>query len=201
MHRRVSHLFIEAIPLWIKEKLFLKDLIYKELEKIGPHNKKKLKFIFPEHHLSHAAAAFYPSPFSEAAILTVDGVGEWATASICKGTGNSIEVLKELRFPDSVGLLYSSFTYFLGFKVNSGEYKLMGLAAYGSADSAKVKEYVALIKSKLVDIKDDGSIRLNQQYFTYAITLRMIKDAVWEKLFGFKRRTENEALEQHHFAI
>jgi len=120
--------FITSIPVWIKDKLFLKKLIKDELKKVGDYDAKKLKILFPEHHLSHAASAFYPSSFEEATILTIDGVGEWATASICKGSGKDITVLKELHFPHSIGLLYSAFTYFLGFKVNSGEYKLMGLA-------------------------------------------------------------------------
>src|SRR6185312_14296797 len=115
--------FIMAIPVWVKEKLFLKKLLYDELKKVGSYNKEKMKMLFTEHHLSHAASAFYPSSFNKAAILTLDGVGEWATASICIGDGKDITVLKELRFPHSVGLLYSAFTYFLGFKVNSGEYK------------------------------------------------------------------------------
>lgn len=123
--------FITAIPVWLKEKMFLKRLLLEELEKIESIDKKKIKLLFPEHHLSHAASAFYPSPFEEAAILTIDGVGEWATASICHGKGKDIRILKELKFPHSLGLLYSAFTYFLGFKVNSGEYKLMGLAPYG----------------------------------------------------------------------
>ena len=128
------------MPVWLKEKMFLKRLIYKELEKVEPYNKKTVKFLFPEHHLSHAASAFYPSPYEESAILTIDGVGEWATASISHGKGNKIEVLKELNFPHSLGLLYSAFTYYLGFKVNSGEYKLMGLAPYGNPEDKEVKK-------------------------------------------------------------
>ena len=127
--------FLRSMPVWIKEKLFMKKIIVEELEKIEALDKKKLKILFPEHHFSHAASAFYPSDFDEAAILTMDGVGEWATASICKGYGNTIDVLKELHFPHSPGLLYSAFTYYCGFKVNSGEYKLMGLAPYGNRAS------------------------------------------------------------------
>lgn len=190
--------FITSMPIWLKEKMFLKRMLHEELEKVEAYNKKKVKFLFPEHHLSHAASAFYSSAFEEAAILTIDGVGEWATASIGIGRGNSIEILKELRFPHSVGLLYSSFTYFLGFKVNSGEYKLMGLAPYGNPDSPKIAEYVNTIKTKLVDIKPDGSIWLNQDYFNYATGLRMVYDDKWEQLFGFKRRSEEDELEQKH---
>jgi carbamoyltransferase len=168
--------FITSMPVWIKEKMFLKRVIHEELEKIEGYDKRKVKLLFPEHHLSHAASAFYSSPYEDAAILTIDGVGEWATASIGRGKGNSIEILKELRFPHSVGLLYSAFTYFLGFKVNSGEYKLMGLAPYGNPESSKVTEYVKLIKEKLVDIREDGSIWLNQEYFNYATGLRMVHD-------------------------
>ena len=190
--------FIKSMPVWLKEKMFLKRIIHEELEKIEGYDKSKVKFLFPEHHLSHAASAFYSSPYQEAAILTIDGVGEWATASIGIGRGNSIEILKELRFPHSVGLLYSAFTYFLGFKVNSGEYKLMGLAPYGNPDSRKIAEYIRTIKEKLVDIKEDGSIWLNQEYFSYATGLRMVYDAKWEKLFGFKKKEEEEELQQHH---
>ncbi|MDX2001447.1 MAG: carbamoyltransferase [Chitinophagales bacterium] len=190
--------FLKAMPVWLKEKLFLKKLLYDELGKIGPFDKKKTKLLFPEHHLSHAASAFYPSPFEEAAILTIDGVGEWATASICMGRGASIEILKQLEFPHSVGLLYSAFTYFLGFKVNSGEYKLMGLAPYGNAKSDTVAQYRQVIKEHLVTIHDDGSIWLNQAYFTYATGLRMVPDERWEQLFGMPKRKEGDELEQRH---
>ena len=190
--------FITAIPVWLKEKMFLKRLLYEELEKIHAFDRKKTKLLFPEHHLSHAASAFYPSPYKEAAILTIDGVGEWATASICHGKGKDIRILKELKFPHSLGLLYSAFTYFLGFKVNSGEYKLMGLAPYGVPDSDQVKKYVDIIRNTLVDIKDDGSLWLNQDYFNYATGLRMVHDHKWEKLFGFKARKPEDELLIHH---
>jgi len=190
--------FITAIPVWIKEKMFIKKIIYEELNKINKFDKKKIKLLFPEHHLSHAASAFYPSPFQEAAILTIDGVGEWATASICYGNGNKITIKKELRFPHSLGLLYSAFTYYLGFRVNSGEYKLMGLAPYGNPNSNNLNKFIEAIKDNLLEIKEDGSIWLNQDYFEYATGLRMVKDKKWEKLFGFPRReTETEIL-QHH---
>nr|MBP6687932.1 carbamoyltransferase [Lacibacter sp.] len=190
--------FLMAMPVWLNEKLFLKKMIRDELKKIQLYDKKKLKLLFPEHHLSHAASAFYPSAFEEAAILTIDGVGEWATTTICKGKGNQIEILKQLNFPHSVGLLYSAFTYYLGFKVNSGEYKLMGLAPYGNPNAEQTKQFVSIIKEKLVRIYDDGSIYLDQQYFNYAVGLRMVKDKKFEKLFGFKRRTEEEELTQQH---
>lgn len=190
--------FITAIPVWLKEKMFLKRLIHEELEKIGEYDKRKLKMLFPEHHLSHAASAFYPSPFEEAAILTIDGVGEWATASICKGSGKDITILKELHFPHSIGLLYSAFTYFLGFRVNSGEYKLMGLAPYGDPTSQQVEDFISIIKNDLIKLNDDGSVWLNQEYFNYATGLRMVKDAQWQKLFGFPRREAEAELQQHH---
>lgn len=190
--------FITAIPVWLKEKMFLKRLLLEQLEKIETFDKKKIRLLFPEHHLSHAASAFYPSPFKEAAILTIDGVGEWATASICHGKGKDISIIKEMKFPHSLGLLYSAFTYFLGFKVNSGEYKLMGLAPYGVPGSEQVKKFVEIIRSTLVDIKDDGSVWLNQDYFNYATGLTMVQEEKWEKLFGFKVRKPEAELQSHH---
>jgi carbamoyltransferase len=190
--------FLMAIPVWLKEKMFLKRLIRDELKKCGDYNSKKLKMLFPEHHLSHAASAFYPSNFKEAAILTIDGVGEWATASICHGKDRKITNLKELHFPHSIGLLYSAFTYYTGFKVNSGEYKLMGLAPYGNKLSDRVKQMVSLIKNELIDLKPDGSVWLNQHYFNYATGLTMVHDDKWEKLFGFPKRNPETPLEQHH---
>jgi len=190
--------FMMSMPVWLKEKLFLKKLIHDSLKEIESYDKNKLLLLFPEHHLSHAASAFYPSAFDEAAILTIDGVGEWATASICHGKGKKIEILKELKFPHSLGLLYSAFTYYCGFKVNSGEYKLMGLAPYGDRTSAEVKKFIDVIRNELVDIKDDGSLFLNQKYFNYATGLRMAKDDRWENLFGVKRREDESDLEQVH---
>ena len=190
--------FMLSMPVWIKEKLFLKKLIYDGLNEIEKVDRKKAKLLFPEHHLSHAASAFYPSPYENAAILTIDGVGEWATASICKGEGNKITILKELDFPHSLGLLYSAFTYYCGFKVNSGEYKLMGLAPYGNQGSADVAKYVDIIKTKLVDLKEDGSIFLKQEYFNYATGLRMTHDDRWKDLFGFGKREGETNLEQKH---
>ena len=165
---------------------------------MGGYDNKKVKLLFTEHHLSHAASAFYPSPFEDSAIITLDGVGEWATASICKGNKNNIEVLKEMSFPHSIGLLYSAFTYFLGFKVNSGEYKLMGLAPYGNPNSERVKNYKDIIKAHLVDIKGDGSIWMDQKYFNYSVGLEMVKQKKWAVLFGFPIRKPESKIEQHH---
>jgi len=190
--------FITAIPVWIREKVFLKKIIFDKLAEIGSYDRRKLTLLFTEHHLSHAASAFFPSGFRRAAILTVDGVGEWATASVSAGEGNTIKILKELRFPHSLGLLYSAFTYFLGFKVNSGEYKLMGLAPYGIPGSEDVQRYVSLIKELLINIRKDGSIWLNQRYFTYSTGLRMVQDKKWARLFGFNRRKPDDKIEQHH---
>lgn len=190
--------FLKAIPIWVKEKMFLKKLLYEGLAEVGPYDKKKVKLLFSEHHLSHAASAFYPSTFSDAAILTIDGVGEWATASICHGKDNKITMLKEMKFPHSVGLLYSAFTYYLGFRVNSGEYKLMGLAPYGNPDSEQTQHFVKLIKENIVTIKDDGSIWLNQDYFNYATGLRMIKHKKFEKLFGVAVVKPDGEVDQKH---
>ena len=190
--------FITAIPVWLKEKMFSKKLIYEGLADAQEYRKKKLNLLFPEHHLSHAASAFYPSPYQESAILTVDGVGEWATASICHGEGNKIKMLREMKFPHSVGLLYSAFTYYLGFRVNSGEYKLMGLAPYGNPESQQTDSFINSIKEHLVSIKDDGSIWLNQDYFDYATGLKMVKERKWEKLFGFPAVKPDGKLDQKH---
>ncbi len=190
--------FVTAIPVWIKEKVFLKKILNDEFSKIEGFKKGQIKFLFPEHHLSHAASAFYVSPYKDAAILTIDGVGEWATASISHGVDKTISIKKEMHFPHSLGLLYSAFTYYLGFKVNSGEYKLMGLAPYGIPDSIQVENYIETIKSKLVTINSDGSIWLNQKYFNYSTGLRMVHDSKWEKLFGFKKRETESNIEQHH---
>ncbi len=185
--------FLSAIPVWIKEKLFMKRLLREELSKLGSG---KVPVFFPEHHLSHAASAFYPSPFEDAAILTIDGVGEWATATIGHGRGNQIAVLRELRFPHSVGLLYSAFTYYTGFKVNSGEYKLMGLAPYGRSQDEQTRRFKDIIVNELVDIRDDGSILLNMDYFDFATGLRMSNDAKWGRLFGIPPRQPETEISQ-----
>jgi carbamoyltransferase len=190
--------FLKAIPVWINEKMFLKKMIHNGLQEVGAYDKKKVKLLFPEHHLSHAASAFYPSPYEKAAILTIDGVGEWCTSSIGLGEKGQISILKEMQFPHSVGLLYSAFTYYLGFTVNSGEYKLMGLAPYGNPDSEETHRFKKLIKEQLIDIKEDGSIWIDQSYFNYATGLRMTQDAKWESLFGLKRREAEAELQQVH---
>jgi carbamoyltransferase len=190
--------FLKAIPIWIKEKMFLKKLLYEGLSEIERYDKSKLKLLFPEHHLSHAASAFFPSPFREAAILTIDGVGEWATASICIGRDNNITMLREMRFPHSVGLLYSAFTYYLGFRVNSGEYKLMGLAPYGNPAAKQTRVFIQLIEDYIVSVKHDGSIWLNQEYFNYATGLTMINEKKWENLFGFPTIRPEGKIEQKH---
>jgi len=185
--------FLTATPVWIKEKLFMRRMLGDQLAELGD---AKVPVYFPEHHLSHAASAFYPSPFQEAAIMTVDGVGEWATTTIGRGRGNQIEILKELQFPHSVGLLYSAFTYYTGFTVNSGEYKLMGLAPYGNPASPETADFVRKIKSDLVDIREDGSIVLNMDFFDYATGLKMANDAKWEQLFGVPRRAAESEISQ-----
>lgn len=174
--------FLMAIPLWIRERIWMKELIRRELG-------CDCKILFPEHHESHAASAFFPSPFQEAAFLTIDGVGEWTTTSYGVGRGNKIQMLAEIRFPHSLGLLYSAFTYFTGFKVNSGEYKLMGLAPYGEP------KYVDLILRKLIDLKEDGSFRLNMKYFNYGVGLTMT-NAAFNELFGRAPRKPESKLTQ-----
>lgn len=186
--------FITAIPVWLKDKLFLKNTLKKELNAIG--NASGIPILFSEHHLSHAASAFYPSPFDESAILTIDGVGEWTTTAVAKGHANQIQILKELHFPHSVGLLYSAVTYYCGFRVNSGEYKLMGLAPYGIHGSEHVEKLKSQILSEIVDIRPDGSLLLNMRYFNYATGLTMCNDKYWENLLGIKRRNEEDQLTQ-----
>ena len=183
-----------AMPIWLREKLFLKDLLIKEIKKFDK-NFSKERLLFSEHHLSHAASAFFPSPFEEAIILTIDGVGEWATTSVSIGRKNKIDIIKEIHFPNSLGLLYSAFTQYIGFKVNSGEYKLMGLAPYGKPT------YVNEISKNLIDIKKDGSFQLDQKFFNYSTGLTMI-NRKFEKLFGEKtRKNENDPLTQFHMDI
>ncbi|MEI7527602.1 MAG: carbamoyltransferase [Elusimicrobiota bacterium] len=189
--------FLAAMPAWLKEKLMLRKVLRDELAKLGG-GAAKVKLLFPEHHLSHAASAFYPSPFGEAAILTIDGVGEWATASISHGRDGRITMLRELRFPHSLGLLYSAFTWYLGFKVNSGEYKLMGLAPYGDPESARVGRYRETIKSRLAAVHYDGSLRLDLAYFDYATGRKMVREEKWRALFGFPARRPGEELRPEH---
>ncbi|HKX03174.1 MAG TPA: carbamoyltransferase N-terminal domain-containing protein, partial [Methylomirabilota bacterium] len=186
--------FSMAVPLWVKEKLFQKLLLKRELEALGLGAGLEAKLLFAEHHQSHAASAFFPSPFGEAAVLTMDGVGEWATTSMGIGRGNSLEILKEIHFPHSLGLLYSAFTYYTGFKVNSGEYKLMGLAPYGEP------KFAGRILDELIDLKPDGSFRLNLAYFDYCTGLRMT-NARFDELFGGPPRDPDERLTQRHMDI
>lgn len=191
--------FLAAMPVWIKEKLFTKKLIRDALKDIcGKKLPKTIPLLFPEHHLSHAASAFYPSPFTEAAILTIDGVGEWATTTICHGKNSEITIIKELPFPHSIGLLYSAFTFFLGFKVNSGEYKLMGLAPYGNQGSTRVEKYKQIIIDNLLDIRDDGSLLLNMDFFDYATGLEMCQTKKWEDIFDLKKRESESELTQEY---
>ena len=186
--------FRSAIPVWIKEKLLMKRLLGERLAELGD---TQHTIYYPEHHLSHAASAFYPSPFDDAAIVTVDGVGEWATTTIGHGRGKDIQILRELHFPHSVGLLYSAFTYYAGFTVNSGEYKLMGLAPYGT-DSERTAEFKKKVTTELVDIRRDGSVLLNMDYFDYATGLKMVNEAKWQRLFGVPRRTPESEISQVH---
>jgi carbamoyltransferase len=186
--------FRMAMPLWLKEKLFQKTLLRDEMKRWEPDFDWQKRLLFGEHHQSHAASAFFPSPFEEAAVLTMDGVGEWATTSLGYGKGNSLEMLKELHFPHSLGLLYSAFTYYTGFKVNSGEYKVMGLAPYGEP------RFKDLILDRIVDLKEDGTFRLDQTYFDYCTGLRMTNDK-FADVFGIKTRKPEEELTQIHMDL
>jgi len=186
--------FRMALPLWLKEKLFQKDLLGKRLKARAPDFDWQHKLLFAEHHQSHAASAFYPSPFDEALILTMDGVGEWATTSVGIGRNHGIEMRKEIHFPHSLGLLYAAFTYYTGFKVNSGEYKVMGLAPYGEP------RYADAILEHLIDLKPDGSFHLNQEYFDYCVGLRMTNGR-FDRLFGGPPRAPDELLEQRHMDL
>jgi carbamoyltransferase len=191
--------FILAMNSWTGKKLFIKSEIRKALKKIAPEaDIMKIPLLFSEHHLSHAASAFFASPFEQSAILTIDGVGEYATTSLAEGNKNDIQILTEIHFPHSLGLLYSSITYFLGFKVNSDEYKVMGLAAYGNPDSDEVRNFVDIIENTLITIQDNGSYQLNMDYFSYPYALRMVDDKKWAKLFGLQKRQAEDALSQSH---
>ena len=188
------HSFLMALPLWLKEKLFQKILLCDELKKLGADADIEGRLLFAEHHQSHAASAFFASPFEEAVVLTMDGVGEWTTTSAAVGRGNHLEVVKEIHFPHSIGLFYSAFTYYLGFKVNSGEYKVMGLAPYGEA------KYTDVILDKLIDLKADGSFRLDITYFDYCTGLKMINEN-FNELFGGAPRKPEELLTQKHMDL
>jgi carbamoyltransferase len=186
--------FKMAIPVWLKEKLFQKDLLRKQFGAFDPEFDWQNKLLFAEHHQSHAASAFFPSPFEDAVVLTMDGVGEWATTSVALGRGNKLDMVKEIHFPHSIGLLYSAFTYYTGFKVNSGEYKVMGLAPYGEP------KYKDLILDNLLDVKADGSFRLDQSYFDYCTGLKMT-NAKFDALFGGPARKADELLTQKHMDL
>ena len=187
--------FVKAMPIWLREKLFQKNMLFNLLKEHDENFKDEKKILFSEHHLSHAASAFYPSPFEDAIILTADGVGEWATTTVAVGSRNKLEIKKEIHFPHSLGLLYSAFTYYTGFKVNSGEYKLMGLAPYGEP------KYENKIKDNLIDIKADGSFRLNQNYFNYATGLTMTNNK-FHDLFGQRpRNSKKDKITQFHMDI
>ena len=187
--------FAKAMPAWIKDKLFQKSSIIKELRSLfGKDTNWHERLMFSEHHLSHAASAFYPSPFESAAVLTLDGVGEWTTTSISVGKGSDLKVIKEIHFPHSLGLLYSALTYYTGFKVNSGEYKVMGLAPYGEP------RYANLIQEKLITVADDGSFRLNMDYFDYATGLTMTNKK-FDALFGGPPRTSEARLTQREMDL
>lgn len=186
--------FRMAMPLWLREKLFQKSLLARKLKANAPDFDWQDRLLFSEHHLSHAASAFFPSPFDTAAILTMDGVGEWATTSVAFGHGNQLRIAKELHFPHSLGLLYSAFTYHIGFRVNSGEYKLMGLAPYGTP------RYAQIIYDYLIDLKPDGSFRLNLKYFNYCTGLTMTHER-FDELFGIPRRHPDEPLDQRHMDL
>lgn len=194
--------FLSAMPVWIKEKLFMKKMLWAEFTKLaGGELSRRPPLLFPEHHLSHAASAFYPSPFNDAAILTIDGVGEWATTTIGHGQGKNITILRELPFPHSIGLLYSAFTYFLGFKVNSGEYKLMGLAPYGNPEGQAVTRFRQLILEHLVDLRDDGSVILNMAYFDFATGMKMCHNDRWQALFGLAKRESESDFSQEYMDL
>src|SRR5688572_22182270 len=186
--------FRAALPVWVKDKLFQRNTILKELKALEPGVAWAERLLFSEHHLSHAASAFYPSPFERAAVLTMDGVGEWTTTSLAFGAGRELKVVREMHFPHSVGLLYSAFTYYTGFKVNSGEYKVMGLAPYG------VPRYAPRIREHLIDIKDDGSFRLNLDYFDYCTGLTMTNEK-FDGLFGGPPRTPEQPLTQREMDL
>ena len=187
--------FVKAMPIWLRDKLFQKKMLLNLLKEHDDNFKDENKMLFSEHHLSHAASAFYPSPFNEAVVLTADGVGEWATTTVAVGKGNKLNMKKEIHFPHSLGLLYSAFTYYTGFKVNSGEYKLMGLAPYGEP------KYYNQIKDNLIDIKNDGSFRLNQDFFNYATGLTMTNDK-FHNLFGKRpRNSKEDKITQFHMDI
>lgn len=184
--------FLKAMPLWLREKLFQKDMLFKKLKQFDENFNKPEKLLFCEHHISHAASAFFPSPFEEAVVLTLDGVGEWVTSSVCIGKNSTLTPVQEIHFPHSIGLLYSAFTYYLGFRVNSGEYKVMGLAPYGQP------KYTETIKEHLIEIKPDGSFKLRMEYFNFAVGLTMTNDKFATLFDNPVRKPDSDPLTQFH---
>ena len=195
---RTLRTFLKSMPIWLKERLNLKSLIKKEVNKLGLFNGE---ITFTEHHLSHAAFAYYTSGFDDAVILTVDAVGEWTTTSVMLASKNCIKILKEQHFPHSIGMLYSAFTQYLGFKVNSDEYKVMGLAPYGKSDDTITQRYISLIENNMLKMNDDGSIQLNMKYFSYTHSFSMINEYEWNALFGLKKREAKENITDEHISL
>jgi len=194
--------FLAAMPVWVREKLFMRKMLKDELARLGPTGSRgKPEIFFPEHHLSHAASAFFPSPFDEAAVLTIDGVGEWATTTIGQGAGKDLTILRELHFPHSLGLLYSALTAWCGFKVNSGEYKLMGLAPYGIEGSERVARYKAVLLDQMVDLRPDGSLLLNMDYFDYATGLTMCNARRFEAALRLPQRAGESEITQEYMDL
>jgi carbamoyltransferase len=194
--------FCESMPVWVKQKLFFKKHFWSLIEEShGGKLKRRPPLLFSEHHLSHAASTFYPSGFESAAIMTLDGVGEWASLSLGVGCGKDIKFMEQIEFPHSLGMLYSAFTYFLGFKVNSGEYKLMGLAPYGNPESDRTKKYIELIKEHLIHINDTGHFLLNLPNFDYQHSMRMCNIQKWERIFDIKTRVDGDPIRQEHMDL
>lgn len=193
--------FIKVMPLWLKKKLFLKSTIQKQLIALNPTYKKqiqKIPILFSEHHLSHAASTFFVSPYQKSAILTIDGMGEWATTTISLGSANKINVLKEIHYPNSIGLFYSAVTAFLGFRVNNGEYKVMGLAPYGREKAPQTRAFVKQLKEQIIQIFEDGSIQLNTKFFNLNSLSNLLRIKDWEKILGIAKREKEAALKQEH---
>ncbi len=182
----------------MSDKLNLRNVLYKRLREIQHFEKSEIPILFPEHHVSHAASTFFTSPFKEAAILVMDGVGEWMTSTLATANGNEINILAESKFPHSIGLLYSAFTHYLGFKINNGEYKVMGLAPYGDQKSQRYHQFVEVIKSQMIDIKKDGSFWLNQFYFDYIGGVKMVEEEKWKSLFDLPKRNSTDELNKDH---
>lgn len=190
--------FLKKMPIWLSDKLNLRNVLYNRLREIENFEKSELPILFPEHHVSHAASTFFTSPFKEAAILVMDGVGEWMTSTMAIANRNEINIIAESKFPHSIGLLYSAFTYYLGFKINNGEYKVMGLAPYGDKKSRRFQQFMEVIKSQMLDIKEDGSFWLNQFYFDYIGGLKMVEEEKWSSLLDLPKRKMNDQINKDH---